>query len=290
MVRLILSRKGFDSASGGCPSPIFPDDSMLSLPIPDETSNIRYKELKWRDVNVGSLVAGLTHNRTRYTHRAHLDPDLETTTYSRSKGWRPIFGQAGAAQGHLRNQSVQVGDLFLFFGLFRQVEKKRRKWQFVPKSSPLHVLWGWMQIGEIVQVSWLSKEELPWARYHPHFFRDHGKNNSLYIASEELVLDRDVIKNAGAGTILKYDPSLALTAPSSTKPSSWQLPRVFYPDDGKPPLTYHSNLSRWKVLDAERCHLETVSRGQEFVLDTRHYPGVLEWVKSLFARNSKLGA
>ncbi len=32
--KLILSRKGFDSASGGCPSPIFPDGTMFSLPIP----------------------------------------------------------------------------------------------------------------------------------------------------------------------------------------------------------------------------------------------------------------
>ncbi len=32
--RLILSHKGFDSRSGGCPSPIFPDGTMFSLPIP----------------------------------------------------------------------------------------------------------------------------------------------------------------------------------------------------------------------------------------------------------------
>ena len=32
--KLILSRKGFDSGSGGCPSPIFPDGTVFSLPIP----------------------------------------------------------------------------------------------------------------------------------------------------------------------------------------------------------------------------------------------------------------
>ena len=41
-MRLILSRKGFDSANGGCPSPIFPDGSMLSLPIPSRSAPHRY--------------------------------------------------------------------------------------------------------------------------------------------------------------------------------------------------------------------------------------------------------
>ena len=31
---LFLSRKGLDSGTGECASPIFPDRSMLSLPIP----------------------------------------------------------------------------------------------------------------------------------------------------------------------------------------------------------------------------------------------------------------
>ena len=31
-MKIILSRKGFDSANGGGPSPIFPDGRLLSLP------------------------------------------------------------------------------------------------------------------------------------------------------------------------------------------------------------------------------------------------------------------
>jgi len=33
-MKIILSRKGFDSEAGGYPSPILPDGTMLSLPIP----------------------------------------------------------------------------------------------------------------------------------------------------------------------------------------------------------------------------------------------------------------
>ncbi|MBA3801209.1 MAG: hypothetical protein H0X18_19410 [Geodermatophilaceae bacterium] len=47
-MKLILSRKGFDSAAGGCPSPILEDGSMLSLPIPDRTSPIRYRDITLR--------------------------------------------------------------------------------------------------------------------------------------------------------------------------------------------------------------------------------------------------
>ncbi len=35
LLKVILSRKGFDSSYGGCPSPILPDGTLLSLPIPD---------------------------------------------------------------------------------------------------------------------------------------------------------------------------------------------------------------------------------------------------------------
>ena len=47
---------------------------------------------------------------------AHADPDLIAGARKRGAGWLPSLGQIGAASGHLRNQGVQVGDLFLFYG------------------------------------------------------------------------------------------------------------------------------------------------------------------------------
>jgi len=44
-VKIILSRKGFDSAAGGVPSPILPDGSLVSLPIPDKASKIAYQDI-----------------------------------------------------------------------------------------------------------------------------------------------------------------------------------------------------------------------------------------------------
>ena len=117
-MKLILSRKGFDSSAGGMPSPIFPDGRMVSLPIPDERSQVSYADISYSGASLGPLVAQLTDGQIPAHYRAHIDPDLAKNSLPRLAGWRPIFGQTGPAQGHLRNNGVGLGDLFLFFGLF----------------------------------------------------------------------------------------------------------------------------------------------------------------------------
>ena len=281
-MRLILSRKGFDSASGGCPSSIMPDGSMLSLPIPDPASRIPYAALEWRGVNVGQLVADLTGDPERRTHRAHLDPDIDPQVFARTVGWRPLFGQTGGAQGHLRNQDVGPGDLFLFFGLFRRVEKNQGAWRFVKGSPKQHVLWGWLQVGEVHAVNSLAADALPWARYHPHFRGDRGPNNTLYVAADELRLPGERTYAAGAGLFPRIGPSLVLTAPDAESPSRWRLASGFFPSAGRAPLSHHGKLGRWRCIEGDGCSLQSVARGQEFVLDIAQYPEVGEWLTCLF--------
>ena len=43
-MKIIISRKGFDSGSGGFPSPIMPDGTLLTTPIPERV-NIYVEEL-----------------------------------------------------------------------------------------------------------------------------------------------------------------------------------------------------------------------------------------------------
>lgn len=43
-MKIILSRKGFDSGNGGFPSPKMPDGTLLTMPIP-ERRNIYNEEL-----------------------------------------------------------------------------------------------------------------------------------------------------------------------------------------------------------------------------------------------------
>ncbi len=44
-MKLVLSRKGFDASNGGVASPILPDGTMCSLPIPDRNSSVRFSDL-----------------------------------------------------------------------------------------------------------------------------------------------------------------------------------------------------------------------------------------------------
>ena len=282
-MRLILSRKGFDSQSGGCPSPIFPNGTLYSLPIPHDQSEVTYGDLWHSDINIGEMVADLTCNRIGAKVHAHLDPDINHVAYPRQEGWQPLFGQSGAAQGHLDNQGVQIDDLFLYFGLFRKVEKISGRWRFVKDAPRQHILWGWFQIGEIHKVDELAKDELPWTCYHPHrhLSRDKDPTNTLYIASCGLHLGDGSIAQ-GAGCYLKFHERLVLTNPNGSGVTDWRLPRCFYPDNDKPPLTYHPKLHRWRH-DDQYAYLQSASRGQEFVLDLDQYPDVTDWLmESIF--------
>ena len=52
---IVISRKGFDGGTGHVPSPIFPDDTMLSLPIPDAAGTVCYADL-FGYLRVGEVV------------------------------------------------------------------------------------------------------------------------------------------------------------------------------------------------------------------------------------------
>lgn len=284
-MKLILSRKGFDSGmkSGGWPSPIFPNGTMLSLPIPDRTSDIRYSSIEYEEMNLGQLVVDLTGQEKRRNHFAHLDPDLSPDAFPREKGWRPLLGQAGAAQGHLDKQKVGVGDLFLFFGLYQPVEESGGKWRFDKNARREHVLWGWLQIGAVYKIEQLREGELDWAEYHPHLQSRHRRNNTLYAAADNLWINGKRLSAPGAGVFPNYDERLVLTAPRpNRKCTQWRLPSSFCPSPGKPPLSYHGERGRWRRIEAnDHCLLSSVGRGQEFVLDLEHYPDVTDWLEGL---------
>ena len=289
--KLIISRKGFDSGSGGCPSPIFPDGTMFSLPIPSGDEEA-FEDLQHGDIDIASVVAGITNDRMGGLNLVHLDPDLNFDAYRHRKArpdwrqWRGMLGQAGIAQSHLSNQGVGSGDVFLFFGLYRRVEKTAQRWQFVRGSPELHVLWGWLQVDRKYLVADIGPDELIWASHHPHIFSQYDdEQNTVYAASMRLELGGydDGREIAGWGVFPKFDQRLVLTDPNGAGVSNWRLPRWFYPDGNKPPLTYHPDRKRWR-RDAENAYLRSVGRGQEFVLDLAHYPEAIGWLSDLVSK------
>lgn len=277
-MRIILSRKGFDSSSGGCPSPILPDGRMLSLPIPDVRSKIRYRDLQLEGINSSRLVSQLTRTKIKGSCGAHIDPDLNAGHLPRLAGWRPVLGQHGSAQGHLQNQGVESGDLFLFFGLFREAEISNRRWRFVPGSRPRHIIWGWLQIDEVLQVDSMATASYPWLNYHPHLHGEADMSNTLYLARDYLSLP-GLNQIPGSGSFERIGSGLQLTQISSDKPSQWQLPEWFYPE-GRQPLSYHAKAERWQQGEAH-CFLNAVARGQEFVLLADQYPESIDWLREL---------
>jgi hypothetical protein len=271
LMRIILSRKGFDSSSGGCPSPIFPDGSMLALPIPAKGSSVRYRDLTWRGRNLGEMVTRLKGCAAKPDDEAHVDPDLMPELRPRPPGWRPAFGQLGGAQGHLRNEGVGAGDLFLFFGLFREVTDGGA---FVRGAAARHVLWGWLEVGRALVVD-EHRRQLAWAADHPHLRIVGEPSNVLYVATDKLsVPGADGL--TGAGVFERFTPDLQLTASDATGPSRWRLPRWFHPEGRRSALSYHRNPTAWS-READAVRLRSVGRGQEFVLDADDYPEAVTW-------------
>ncbi|MDX9745959.1 MAG: hypothetical protein WCX84_09135 [Syntrophales bacterium] len=279
-MKLIISRKGFDSASGGVPSPIFPDGRMVSLPIPDKQSLVTYGDIQYKDGSIGPLAVGLTKGRIPSHYRAHIDPDLVKDSLPRQRGWRPIFGQTGPAQSHLRNNEVGPGDLFLFFGLFRKVEKLHGTYTWVRDSRPYHVIWGWLQVAEVLDLGRALPHGYDWAKYHPHFNRGTDPNNVIYIARRHLKIAGLTERLSGAGSFQVFSQKRKLTASGARSVTTWDLPGWFHPGGNRNPLTYHADLRRWQKR-GDRTVLKSVARGQEFVLDCDDYPEVIHWACDL---------
>jgi hypothetical protein len=270
-MRIIFSRKGFDSSAGGSPSPIV-EGRPISLPIPvrKTPSSIRYIDLIG---DYSSLVEDLTKGRIDRNSQCHLDPDLKFSVLPRLPGWRGALGQVSAAQSHLSNAGVNIGDLFLFWGLFRHAERRAR-WTFF--GAPEHRLFGWLQVSEILKLgengSFASKR-YPWLRDHPHVRDGWSRQNVLYVASEELCLNGASRGLPGWGV---FRHGLKLTA-DGANPSIWSVPDWLNRARGGVGMTYHTDRS-WSRDGTVVC----AGRGQEFVADIAGRADALLWLSRLF--------
>lgn len=276
-MKVILSRKGFDSGTGGYPSPILPDETMLSLPIPDSISDIKYSDLNFNKASYYELMQSLkgdylkdNGNKSALSKDTfcHLDPDLAYDVFARENGWRGIFGQIDRAQSHLENQEVQEGDLFLFFGWFRKTIMADRKLKFDPKDKfGRHIIYGYLQVDEIIQADDKTKLKR-WMEYHPHALESRlcRNKNTLYIAKEKLTFMEGL---SGYGTF-KYADHRVLTKVGEQNRSFWNLPKELRKID----------ISCHKKSDWTDEYFKSNARGQEFVLQEDDV--VLNWTNTIF--------
>ena len=100
-MKIILSRKGFDSANGGIVSPIMEDGTLISFPIPSDDRD-NFEDLIYGGQTYTKILQDLKYKEHPKYHNCHLDPDL---TIDRRKkkidGWHPIFGQVNSSACYL---------------------------------------------------------------------------------------------------------------------------------------------------------------------------------------------
>ena len=262
MKRIILSRKGFDSKFGGRPSPIFSDDRIFSIPIPQTLeSPTKYKELYFNGISGSEALRESSVGQVSENDYCHYDPALNQEL--------GIFGQSGAAQTELRNAGVGTGDLFLFFGWFKK---------FSSKGRDLHHIFGWLQISKIVSGDEEIKRYLTSKKIkHPHGFGDRSmySNNTIYVGRKYLTIRDKKTGLKGFGLFKKSAEDLTLTSPDHTR-SMWKLPKGYFKDsiDNKKRLF----LNRLEWTDKEHFLVNTnKGPGQEFILDSETNPAIIDW-------------
>lgn len=222
-MKIILSRKGFDSSNGGIASPYFEDGSMLSFPIPSLDENT-YDSLYYNGVPYSKILRDL---RYKGDIRCHVDPDLDQQRRGNGiDGWFPAFGQIGSSAAYLKNNGISKGDLFLFFGNFHYVENKagsfcysRNQHDFY-KGKDLQVIWGYLQIGDILDTPQRQRE----AWWHPHASDKYTANSSNMIFKAAKTLSFDDSR-PGAG-LLRYDIKRVLTLEGANK-ATWKKNPVY---------------------------------------------------------------
>ena len=266
-MKIILSRKGFDSQYGKQASPIMPDGTLVSLPIPSK-DEIAFSSITWNGMSYLDILLSLkpTCCYDKQSH-CHLDPDLREESIPRKNGWRPAFGQTSSSLTELRNYKISHGDLFLFFGWFKETEYRNGKLRYKNKARDLHVIYGYMQIGDIIE----SPEMIPdWLHYHPHAnmsnYMDSWEKgqNAIFIPSSYLSFAPQL---SGSGTF-KYNKRYVLTKEGYSR-SRWNLPETMRGI----PISHNPN--GWKDQ-----YFQSAGRGQEFVIPGE--PSVMEWVNQLF--------
>jgi len=197
------------------------------------------------DLELGEIVERVTKGRLSRSSLCHHDPMFEAG--------RCAFGQTGAAQSHLRNQGVGIGDVFLFFGLFANAEGRDRH----------HRIHGYLEVESVKGLGPkpdAASQPAGFSKRHPHTIGEWNENNTIYVGRGH------VATNAHADLRLSR---------IGEQVSRWRVP----PWLRTAGLTYHGRLDRWVGEET----LVTVAKGQEFVSDISTTPEASIWLEHVKA-------
>lgn len=268
-MKIILSRKGLDSGCGSVSNLIVDNEKFLMFPIPYELDDLTYGELK-----VYSDVYPKLYKNEKYKvelspeRHCHADPDIQN--FLNQPDFLASIGQSGNAQTQLN--SVGVGDIFLFWGLFSKATEKEDEFEFSDFFKNRHAIFGYLEVGDIIKPNNIDDEnrrayeaKYPWIKTHPHWKKekyDENSNNAIYVAKEN-----------GYG-LFKYSDELVLSAPYSSAKSNWTVKELA-----------NCKFTNYKDLQFNKNGEITMpSRGQEFILDDSR---AVKWAQNLIKKYSK---
>lgn len=222
-MKVILSRKGFDSTAGGYPSPILDASELISFPIPENKKDvtpeyrklprIRYADHKTsQGITYLELLSQLLPPNNQNLNLegkpyplnkayCHYDPQIyNPSIHSETPKYKGLFGQSEIALRHLENNKVGEGDLFLFFGWFRDTKRRPDGTYKYVRGTDKHVIWGWLEVGRVIDVTQGATQD-PGLRNHPHFSLERTKNK-VYVSKDKLSFLPDL---PGAGVFQYHD-------------------------------------------------------------------------------------
>ena len=265
-MKIILSRKGLDSSAGGKPSPILSNGQILSIPIPtsDKNSPHRYRDVSVNNINASDLLSIVGAKKLHANTTCHFDPLL-----SRNIG---LFGQAGNAQRELDNLGVGEGDLFLFFGWFRDF--------YSNKKTDCHHIFGWLQVDQVIKGTAEIKKFCEFYKIlHPHACSDEHrfKYNTLFVSDQKSMLKSLNIDIKSHGLFARTNNKLILTETGRTR-SNWHMPEKYFSPSLNPKL-FETRL-KWSTQKSNR--ICCTGYGQEFVMDSHRNPSIIDWARDLF--------
>lgn len=297
-MRIVLSRKGYDSANGGRPSPVFREgcgkweNRMFSLPIPesdkigkDEWKNTN-TERQWKDIDFPCGFTPEIRKPCKWNGEeafVHLDPDIRQVIYDKCpKNWKPAYGQNDGFVTHIfnclsSNEKTKCEILFLFYGLFRDYIMDGKTLKAYGKEY--HAIWGYM-LSEPRTIDDKIRKEYPW---HPHCknaFKLAGKsdNNTLFVPQNKtLTINGNSYPSYGA---FKFDDSLCLTNDKMSA-SKWKENALpwFNIGDKKPNMSFHNKAS------FKDGYFQSAYPGQEFVVtipNIEKETAITNWLEGLF--------
>ena len=275
-MKVIFSRKGFDSSYGGSPSIILPDGkTMISFPIPvhgleegDSPEAIFYEAEK------KTLKDYLDELKIQSDSKYHVDPEIQNLSVKKGdrffKRRYGTLGQCSSAAGHLFNNGIKPGDiseknpaLFLFFGLFSKT-KINDEGSLILDGKPFHSFFGYLIATEALDVSDKIPEDL---KDHPHY---RNRNHKEYIKG-----NKNVIYKGDSFGVFQYSDQLRLTVENSDNVTNWAIP------DFIKEMTYNNKRIKNGKRENDKIIFKSASRGQEFVVTNFDEEKMKDWLNTL---------